>query len=69
MFPKKREAVTIKCEWLKRMKDAAEKADLNEMARIRDEMKATLVSQLVAPVIAQKRADAALSQAMNFLKV
>jgi hypothetical protein len=69
MHAKRKEQTVIKCEWLAKMKSAAESADMGEMAKLRDQMKETLILENVAPVIARERADGTLRQAMNFLKV
>ena len=69
MHPKRKSQPVIQCEWTLKMKDAAERAVMREMVAIRDQMKQTLVAGLVAPVLAQQKADAALRQAMNFLAV
>ena len=69
MHLKRKSQPVIQCEWTLKMKDAAGRADMREMVAIRDQMKQTLVAGLVAPVLAQQKADAALRQAMNFLVV
>lgn len=69
MHAKRKEQTVIQCEWLAKMKTAAECADMKELAAIRDQMKEALIRGNVAPVLARERADGTLRQAMNFLKV